>query len=345
MTTTYSYYFLNDYSEGAHPLLLEALHTTNLQQALGYSQDIFSEQATHLLREKMENKEAEVYFVATGTQANLIGISWLLKTYESVIAVESGHICVHEAGAIEATGHKVHAVPGENGKLTPQAAQKIMDEHHSEHMVKPKVLYISQSTEVGTVYTQTELLALQAFCQQHQLYFYIDGARLGNACAVESAAVDLALIARVADLFYIGGTKNGGLIGEAVVITHPALKENFRFHLRQRGGLLAKARTVSIQFLAFFKEDLYFELAKYANDMAQRLADGIEKQGYTFLTPALTNQIFPIFSNLQIEKLKKQYHFYVWCAVDEHHAAIRLVTSWATPPAAVDQFLSYLCTL
>lgn len=338
----YQYLFFGDYSEGAHPLLLKALLETNQEQVLTYGEDCFSEKAIQLIREKINNPEADVYFVSTGTQANLVGISWLLKTYESVIAVESGHICVHEAGAIEATGHKVHTVPGQNGKLTPQAAQEIIDKHDMDQMVKPRAVYLSQATEVGTVYNQAELLALTEFCKKNNLYLYIDGARLGHALMIENSDIDLPLIAQVADIFYIGGTKNGGLMGEAMVITHPELKAYFRFHLRQRGALLAKARTVSVQFIEFFKGNLYFDLARHANNMALRLARGIEKNGYDWLIAPSTNQLFPILPNDLIEKLHVHYGFYQWSKVDEHHSAIRLVTSWATPLEAVDQFIEYL---
>lgn len=343
--THYKYHFFNDYSEGAHPAILQALVETNDQQSLGYGEDVYSQEATRLIREKIGNPEGDVYFVSSGTHANLTGISWLLKSYESIISVESGHICVHETGAIEATGHKVHVVPGVQGKLTPAAVQKILDQHNMDQMVKPRAIYLSQSTEVGTVYNKAELQALASLCKQHQLYLYIDGARLGHALTIDKTDLDLKDIADVADLFYIGGTKNGGLMGEAMVIVNPALKAHFRFHLRQKGALLAKARAVSVQFLRFFQDDLYVDLARHANAMAQKLANGLKSKDIPLLMDSPTNQVFPILSNTQIALLEKQYGFYIWSKIDADYSAIRLVTSWATPESAVDDFLNYLNNL
>lgn len=339
---SYKYHFFDDYSEGAHPRILEAFTKTNKQQELGYGMDSFAIEATGLIREKIGKPDADIYFVSSGTHANLVGVSWLLKPYESVIAADNGHINLHETGAVEATGHKVHAMPAKDGKLTPAAVEEVVEMHNFDQMVKPRAIYISQSTEVGTVYTKTELTELSKVCKKHGLYLYIDGARLGAALTVANVDMDIKELADLADIFYIGGTKNGGLIGEAMVIVNPALKENFRYYLRQRGALLAKARAVSVQFVEFFKDSLYFDSAKHANEMAQRLAQGIREKGYKFMVESPTNQIFPIFPNTLIDKLKTDYGFHIWSKVDSENSAIRLVTSWATTSEAVEGFIKDL---
>lgn len=339
------HFFFDDYSEGAHPRILEAFSRTNLQPERGYGIDSFALEAERLIREKIGKPDARVYFVSSGTHANLICMSSLLKPYESVIAPDNGHANVHEAGAIEATGHKINAVPGVAGKLTPEAIQEVVVTHTDEHTVKPRVVYISQATELGTVYSKKELQDLYDMCKENGLYLYIDGARIGNAVMAKNADLDLSDIANLCDIFYIGGTKNGALLGEAIVIVNQNLQENFRHHLRQRGGLLAKARAVTVQFVELFKDNLYLENAKHANDMAQKLAAGIKECGYRFLNEPVANQIFPIFSNSVIEKLEKKFGFYVWSKVDEKNSTIRLVTSWATKESAVDEFLTELKNL
>lgn len=336
--------FLNDYSEGAHPRILAALQETNLQQEPGYGLDSFSQAAADLLRDVIKQPKAAIHFVSTGTQANLITLSSFLKSYESIIAAEHGHISVHETGALEAAGHKVHALPSQAGKLDPESICDLMAFHKDEHSVRPRVLYISQATEVGTIYNKQELQALRGVCNEHQLYFFLDGARLGNAVVAEGNNADLVDIAGLCDAFYIGGTKNGALLGEAVVIVNPALQNSFRYHLKQRGALMAKGRVIAVQFRELFRDGLYFENARHANAMAQKLAHGIQGHGYAFAQEPQTNQLFPIFPDIVIEKLKKDYEFYVW----EKTAAgsvIRLVASWATPEGAVEGFLKDLATI
>lgn len=336
----YKYHFFDDYSEGAHPNILDALVRSNLQQEEGYSADSFSAQATQLLQTHMNQPHAAIHFVATGTQANIVCLASLLKPYESVIAVDSGHINVFEVGAIEATGHKVHSLPAQAGKLTPEMVQTLVVSTNFDQMVKPKVVYISQTTEIGSIYTKKELEALSQVCKQHDLYFYMDGARLGHALMSEHADFTLQDIANFADMFYIGGTKNGGLIGEAIVIPNINLQPEFRRHLRQRGALLAKARSVSIQFVEFFKNNLYFENAKHANLMAKQLAQGIKACSYTFEAGVVTNQLFVHLPNKVLEKLKPLYGFHIWGNSSlNDHTIIRLVTSWSTPETAVQEFL------
>ncbi len=342
---SYKYSFFNDYSEGAHPNILEALKQTNLTQETGYGEDKISLQAVDEIKAKIGNQNANIHFVSGGTQANLIVLASILKPFEAVIAVTTGHIFVHEAGAIEATGHKVCTVPSSDGKIKPEQIQAVCDEHSDEHMVKPRVVFISNSTEVGTVYSKPELQAISDICERNNLYLYLDGARLGSALSSFGYDVTLPELCSLVDVFYIGGTKNGALLGEAIVINNDKLKENFRFHLKQRGALLAKGRVLGIQFSELLKNDLYFELAKNANEMAGKLVRGIKELGYEFLTDSTTNQIFPIFPNAVIDKLKEIYGFYIWSKIDTDKSSIRLVTSWATKEEAVDGFLEDLKTI
>ena len=332
------YSFKNDYSEGAHPSILERLINTNLEQAIGYGEDEFCNEARASIKEKIK-KEAAIHFVSGGTQANQIVISSILRPHESVIAAESGHIAVHETGAIEATGHKINTVSTSNGKLTPKEVQHILDIHTDEHMVKPKLVYISNSTEIGSVYTKEELTTLYTFCKEKNLYLFVDGARLASALTSSKSDVTLEDMANLSDVFYIGGTKNGALIGEAIVINDLKLDEDFRYNIKQKGGMLAKGRLIGIQFAELFKNDLFFELGKYANNMAQKLAEGLSNKGYQFLTEPSSNQIFPILPNQLIEKLHNDFEFYVWSKIDENNSSIRLVTSWSTPEEKINEFL------
>lgn len=234
------YSFYNDYSEGAHQSILDALMETNYQQEIGYGEDSLSQQASDLIRNKIGNADADVHFVSGGTQANLIVLASLMKPYESVVAANSGHIFVHEAGAIEATGHKINTIETNNGKISPNQIKAVLNHHEDEHMVKPRVVFISNSTEVGTIYSKKELEAISDFCRQNGLYLYLDGARLGSALTSSRNDVSFSELSALVDIFYIGGTKNGALLGEAIVINNDQLKENFRYHLKQKGALLAK---------------------------------------------------------------------------------------------------------
>lgn len=332
--------FLNDYSEGAHPRVLQLLASSNLTQEPGYGEDSLSLQAADLLRAATGNADADVHLVSGGTQANLIALASMLRPYESIIAADSAHILVHETGAIEATGHKISGVPNSDGKLVPDQVRAVVSQHSDEHMVSPRVVYLSQATEFGTIYSKAELSALSSTCRELGLYLYLDGARI--APALVSAASDMTLteLASLVDMLYIGGTKNGALLGEALVINAPALKDHFRFHLKQRGALLAKGRLLGAQFVALFDGDLYFELARHANAMAVQLADGLRASGASFLTEPVTNQVFPILGDAQIAALRSHYAFHVWTRVDARRSAIRLVTSWATPEEAVAGFLA-----
>ena len=334
--------FFNDYSEGAHPRVLELLAQTNLDQEDGYGNDTLCRRAAALLLKQTGNPGAAVHFVPGGTHANQIALAAMLRPHESVIAADSAHINVHEAGAIEATGHKINLVPTVDGKLSADQVREVVGRHTDEHMVKPRAVFVSQSSEVGTIYSKDELEALSRVCREHHLYLYLDGARLGSALTCRAADLDLADLGRLVDMFYVGGTKNGALIGEAMVINNPTMQVDFRFHLKQRGALLAKGRILGCQFLTLFQDGLYFELARHANAMAERLAKGIRDLGYAFLTPPTTNQIFPVFPDALIAALQKLYGFYVWSRVGPHRSAVRLVTSWATQEARVLEFLQDL---
>lgn len=336
------YSFKDDYSEGAHPNILKALAEANSTQEVGYGNDQYSLKATKMIKQKLGNKDADIHFVSGGTQANLIVLASLLKPYESVISANSGHINIHEAGAVEATGHKINTAESSDGKLTVDKIKNILAQHTDEQMVKPKAVFISNATEIGTIYLKEELESISKFCKFNNLFLYLDGARLGSALVSDKSDLSLSDIAKLTDVFYIGGTKNGALLGEAIVIVNNDLKENFRFCLKQRGALLAKGRVLGLQFLELFKNDLYFELARHANNMAIKLAEGIRNRGYNFLSDIYSNQIFPIFPDRLIEKLDKKYGFYVWFKIDKNNSAVRLVTSWATKESAVDDFLEDL---
>lgn len=337
------YNFKNDYSEGAHPNILNKLIETNLVQHLGYGEDDYSNQAKEILKQKIANTEASIYFVSGGTQTNLLVISTLLQVHEAVISAKTGHIYAHESGAIEATGHRVITVDTAEGKIKPADIQKVLNDYSLRpHVVKPKMVYVSNSTEIGTIYSKTELQQLSEFCKAKNLLLFLDGARLGHALTAKNNDLTLADIAKLTDVFYIGGTKNGALLGEAIVFNNRDLAPEFDYVLKQKGALLAKGRLLGIQFLELFKEDLYFDLAKHANIMAMKIANAVKANGYSFLTQSTTNQIFPILPKKLIEKLNQKYLFYEWAVIDENKSAIRLITSWTTDERKVDEFIADL---
>jgi threonine aldolase len=336
------YQFFNDYSEGAHPRVLEALTKSNLQQEPGYGEDVFCAQAIGLLKQKIANPHAAIHFVTGGTQANLLVIASLLKPYEAVIAADTGHINVQETGAVEATGHKIITTKTTDGKIIPAQIEELIATHNNFHMVKLRAVYISQTTELGTFYSKQELTAIAQTCKQHNLYLYLDGARLGFGIMAKGADATLMDIAQLTDIFFIGGTKNGALLGEAIVINNPALQEDFRYYTKQRGALLAKGRVLGIQFLELFRDDLYFELARHANTMADKLAAGIKECGYRFIAKPSSNLLLPILTNDIIEKLQTMYGFYIRYKISPSESAIRLITSWTTPETAIDGFVQDL---
>jgi len=333
--------FTSDYCELAHPAVLEAFSAIGNTQFEGYGLDEFSMRASDLVRTLVNFPSADVHFIAGGTHTNLVLISSVLRPHEAVIAPKTGHIFVHETGAIEATGHKICTAQGDSGKLSVPEVEAIVKEHCDEHMVKPKLVYISLSTECGTVYSKAELTALSSYCRSNGLYLFMDGARLG--AAVNSPACDLkyADIAALCDAFYIGGTKNGALFGEALVLTNDAFKDDFRFLIKQRGAMLAKGAAIGLQFEALLKDGLYDKLASHSVNMAMKLADGIKAAGYGFLYPPQTNLIIPVLPKATASKLRESYGFHDWEDRGDM-LAIRLVTSWATPEAFVNEFLTEL---
>lgn len=335
------YMFKNDYSEGAHPKVLEMLQKTNLIQQEAYGLDQYSQQAAEQIKDLINMPQAAVHFFTGGTQTNLTLISAALRPHEAVLAAHSAHINVHETGAIEATGHKIFQLPSDDGKITIESLKQALDFHQDEHYVKPRLVFISNATELGTVYQANELEKLYQFCQNHGLYLYLDGARLGNAI-VASKNLILKQIAQFTDAFYIGGTKNGALLGEALVITNPNLKRDFRFIMKQRGALIAKGRVVGLQFLALLHDGLYFDLARRANQLAQKIRKAIEQSGFKLLTDSPTNQIFPILPDDLIQQLLKKFDFYIWQKFSSNSSVVRLVTSWATDEAKVDELIGMI---
>lgn len=338
--------FQCDYNEGAHPRILERMLQTNFEQTVGYGEDHYCASAAELIRKACGREDADIHFLVGGTQANATVISSVLRPHQGVICVSTGHINVHKTGAIEHSGHKVLALEGQNGLLPASAVRGAMEEHLAEdgpeHTVQPGMVYISFSSEVGTVYSLRQLEDLSAVCREYGLPLFIDGARMGYGLASEGCDVTLNDIARLADVFYIGGTKQGALFGEAVVIVNPALKKDFRYFIKQNGGMLAKGRLLGIQFLTLFEDGLYFELSQHAVAQAMRIRDAFVSKGYDFLVDSPSNQQFPILPNDVMELLSKDFKFSVWKRIDAGHTAVRFCTSWATRTEAVDALLAAL---
>ncbi len=335
-------YFRNDYSEGAHPKVLQALVETNLVSTPGYGCDEYCACARELLRERFACPNADVHFLVGGTQTNLTAAAAFLRPWEAVIAADTGHIAVHETGAIEATGHKVYVVPGVDGKLAPDAIRTAVRDHQTgteEHMVLPRMVYVSDSTELGTIYTRAELQALSDTCRELGLYLYLDGARMAMALTAQGNDLVPEDFAQLCDAFYLGGTKNALLFGEALVIVNNALKPYFRNVMKQHGGMLAKGRLLGVQFAAILQDDLWLQTARHANELAQRLAAALTAMGVPLYAASPTNQVFPIFTNAQVEALRQNFSFEFIARVDENHSAIRFVTSWATRPEDVDALI------
>ena len=336
------YSFVNDYSEGAHPRILESLMKSNLEQNAGYGEDLHTKRAKELILKHLNMENADIHFIPGGTQTNLLVISSSLKSYQCVIAADTGHINVHETGAIEATGHKVVTVPNIDGKLTPEAITEVLENHNNEHMVMPAMVYISNSTELGTVYSKSELSMISKVCKENGLLLFMDGARIGSALTSKTNDLELEDIAKLVDVFYIGGTKNGALLGEALIIIKEELKKDFRYYIKQRGALMAKGFITGIQFEVLFEDNLFFELGTHANNMANKISDVLMECGFQFLTPPGTNQLFPILRNELIEGLLKEFSFNIERKIDEEHSAIRFVTSWATTPKSVEALCDYI---
>lgn len=332
----------NDYSLGAHPKVLQALTDTNMTLTDGYGIDPFCDGAADMIREMIDCPEAYVQFLTAGTQTNQTALAAFLRPHHSVISPSTGHVCVHETGAIEATGHKINHVPTTDGKLRPEDIDAVMAEHEDEHYVKPAIIYISNSTETGLIYTKAELIALREKCLEHGLLTYIDGARLAMAMTAPENDLSLTDLPKLCDAFYIGGTKCGAMFGEALVIVKKELQEDIRWLVKQRGGMIAKGRLLGVQFQALLKDGFYFELGAHANRLAKKLADGIAAKGYEFAIPPQTNMLFPLFTKEKVEELRENVMFEGWQYPSETHAAIRLVTSWGTTEEEIEKFLELI---
>ncbi|MDL5366626.1 aminotransferase class I/II-fold pyridoxal phosphate-dependent enzyme [Xanthomonas sp. NCPPB 2654] len=337
--------FRNDYSEGAHPRLLAALAAASAEQNGGYGLDRHSAHAAQLIRRECACDHADVHLLVGGTQTNLVAIGAFLRPHQAVIAAACGHIATHETGAIEATGHKVLTLDAADGRLSPERIAPLLAEHGNEHMVQPRLVYISNTTEVGTLYRKRELQALRDFCDAHGLWLFLDGARVGSALTAEGNDLSLADIAALSDAFYIGGTKNGALLGEALVIVNPALQADFRYLLKQRGALLAKGMVLGAQFAALFEDGLFYELAAHANRMAARLRQGLAAAGAQFASDSPTNQLFVALPAAAVEALAQRYDFERWQLLADGRWVIRFVTSWATQADAVDTLIEDFAAL
>ncbi len=341
--------FQCDYAEGAHEKVLQKLAETNLEQTVGYGMDPYCEAAREKIRELCQTPEADVHFLVGGTQTNTTVIAAALRPYEGVISADSGHINVHETGAIEACGHKVLALPSEDGKITAEQGETYYKLHinddSSEHMVKPGMVYISQPTELGTLYTKAELEALYTVCRKNELFLFVDGARLGYGLMAADCDMKLPELAANCDVFYIGGTKVGALFGEAVVINHPALKKDFRYMIKQKGGMLAKGRLLGIQFLTLLEDNLYFEISAHADRLAEKLREAFRAAGFPFLVESHTNQVFAILPDEALEKLGREYCFSYQQRMDDTHSAVRFCTSWATTEEQVARLCESIANL
>ena len=337
------YLFRNDYSEGAHPDVLSALSATNLEGNIGYGKDAYCDRAAAIIKKLCKAPKADVQFTIGGTQANFLAIAAFLRPWESVICAESAHVNGHEAGAVEATGHKLlQAKTAPDGKLTPEHITPIVMACADEHVTLPRLVYISDATETGGVYTKAELAALSKCCKANDLLLFLDGARLGAAFGSEANDLTLPDLAKYCDAFYIGGTKNGALMGEALVIVNPALQEGFFRMKKQRGAVLAKGWLLGAQFEALLKDGLYWELGRHSTAMAQKLQAGLVGLGVHMLAPSPSNQIFPVVPDALLPKLDKLCAYEVWGKTDAAHTAVRFVCSFATKEEAVDGFLQEL---
>jgi len=323
-----------DYAEGAHPRILERLSKTNFVQTPGYGRDEYCARAAQHIKKLCKSDNCDVHFFVGGTQTNLTTIAAMLKPYEGVISADTGHINAHETGAIEACGHKVLTLPSPDGKITAAQVREMYLEHvenpEPEHIVFPGMVYISHPTENGTIYTKKELTELNAVCREFDIPLFMDGARLGYGLAAIGNDLEIHDIAALCDAFYIGGTKIGALFGEALVIMHDKYKKNFRYHIKQRGALLAKGRLLGLQFETMFEDGLYMEIAKNAIDCILIIKKACENAGFQFLYDSPTNQLFPVLTNEESATLAKKYAFHEWAKVDEKHVAVRFCTSWAT---------------
>ena len=338
--------FENDYAEGAYPAILKKLMETNYVQTSGYGVDVYCEEAKKTIKRICVNENVDIHFLVGGTQTNMTVIASILRPHQGVLSADTGHINAHETGAIESTGHKVLAMPSVDGKISAKQIQDAYDAHESddskEHVVQPGMVYISNPTEYGTLYSKKELEEISKTCHELHLPLFLDGARLGYGLMAEGYDVTMEDIARLCDVFYIGGTKVGALFGEAVVITDRSLEKDFRYFIKQKGGMLAKGRLLGIQFQVLLEDGAYFTIAKEANRLATKLATAFKAKGYKMLFDTITNQQFVIMSNEDIARLSEKYAFSYWEKIDDKCAAVRFCTSWATKESDVDQLIADL---
>ncbi|MCQ2540112.1 MAG: aminotransferase class I/II-fold pyridoxal phosphate-dependent enzyme [Acetatifactor sp.] len=326
--------FQCDYNEGAHPLIMERLLASNMEQTPGYSEDHYCRSAADKIRKACEDDTLAVHFLVGGTQTNLTVVDAGLRSHQGVLCAVSGHINVHETGAVEACGHKVLGLPSDDGKISAEQIENYCHGHFTnasfEHMVQPGMVYISNPTELGTIYSAEELKAIYEVCKKYDLYLFLDGARLGYGLTAPDNDLTLPLLAKYTDAFYIGGTKVGALFGEAIVISNESLKKDFRYLIKQRGGMLAKGRLLGIQFDTLFTDDLYFEISKHAITLAEELRAVMAAKGYTFNAPNHTNQIFVVMPDEHLKKLSEKFEYSYDAQVDETRSCVRFCTSWAT---------------
>lgn len=337
------YSFRNDYSELCHPSIIEKMSQMNEKQFDGYGEDEISEKVRDKIKGIVESDNVDIHFISGGTQTNLVVISSILKPYQAIVAAESAHIATHEAGAIEATGHKIITLNSIDGKLNAKEVKDVFINHYKdearEHICQPAMVYISNPTEFGTIYKYRELYELKKVCEEYDVPLYIDGARLSQALTSYKNDVSLKDLTLLSDAFYIGGTKNGTMFGECLIINNDKYKKDFRYNLKQRGALLAKGFSIAIQFDALFEQSLYLQLGHKANDNSKFLEDELEKLNIKFLVERESNQLFPILNNKLIEGLRKKYLFYNWQIIDDNFTAIRLCISWATKREILIEFV------
>lgn len=338
--------FRNDYAQGAHEQVLGALAGLAGQGFSGYGEDDLCRAAQERVRRLTGQPGAALYFLSGGTQANLTVIASILRPHQGAVAADTAHIAAHETGAIEATGHKVLTLPHRDGKVNPDDIERMVAAHYAddsfEHMVQPGMVYISNTTELGSIYTARELEGISRVCRARGLPLYLDGARLGYALASEGNDLTLEKVSALCDAFTIGLTKQGALFGEAVVIVNPALQKDFRYIIKQRGGMLAKGWLMGAQFEALMTDDLYGRLSRHAVGLAMRLKHGLREMGVPFLSDSPSNQQFPILPNDVIVALRRQFAFHAIEVVDESHTGVRFCTSWYTNPADVEALLAAL---
>lgn len=335
------YSFKNDYSESLHPNILKAIMDAGLEQNDGYGMDSHCENAATLIKRAIQYENADIHFLPGGTITNVTFISHSLRPYQAVISADVGHINIHETGAVEASGHKILDVVTPDGKLTPQLIQPVLDQHQDEHWVQPKMVFISNPTEIGTIYYKSELEALSQYCKENDLLLYLDGARLAMGLTARGNDIVLSDLPKLVDAFYIGGTKVGALFGEALVIINDLLKRDFRFNMKQRGAIMAKGWLLGMQFEELFKDDLYCQLGVHANNMAYLLKRVFENAGFGFLAEAHSNQLFPILPNWLVEKISLKYTTSIWSKPDNDNTCIRFCTSWATKEEDISAFEEY----